>query len=482
MKPIKLLNRQSPMLLAPTEEQLINHITDQIQKQVHPELYKVTWQELKDLRDNNQLISGCNYRITDYDFASSDANITSAHHQFDIVVTALSNNTLSEIASAMMHEDIYDTTSGDNDNYFQNSNLNAWKLWYCLDNDTSRFSWADNSIDYGDIATIITNGGSNICRRKPSEDIAEIYAWEIEGSNTCRYTASETPNVGDDILGEDGNPYKGLIVEQYIPGREGPSRLATIECVIDEVSIVATRYEEGDAQNKKAWIYNEDGTDYLIFTILETPNIGDTIYEVRIEPHGGVMGPTMVAMDYVVDNFTPPIVVYKGKGVIYRMIDERMNDVPWDFKNALFDIFKYTFTAIESEVIYDLSMYDECNQNIVKVNYPIQLYEDYLHDDREYIIYGLLTDTKYFRSSGLDYTSGRYLYYAWASNSNTVTVYTRGTPSIGSTVYDSSANSTGFTVTEIGQGGDDVKPFNSNIMLYRLSLATSKSNYVYSSR
>ena len=27
-------------------------------------------------------------------------------------------------------------------NYFQNSNLSAWKVWYCLDNDKSRFAWA----------------------------------------------------------------------------------------------------------------------------------------------------------------------------------------------------------------------------------------------------------------------------------------------------------------------------------------------------
>ena len=30
-----------------------------------------------------------------------------------------------------------------NYNYFANSNLSAWKLWYSLDNDTERFTWAD---------------------------------------------------------------------------------------------------------------------------------------------------------------------------------------------------------------------------------------------------------------------------------------------------------------------------------------------------
>lgn len=31
-------------------------------------------------------------------------------------------------------------------NYFQNSNLSAWKVWYCLDNDTARFAWAEKDI------------------------------------------------------------------------------------------------------------------------------------------------------------------------------------------------------------------------------------------------------------------------------------------------------------------------------------------------
>ena len=31
------------------------------------------------------------------------------------------------------------------DTYFANSDLSAWRLWYCLDNDTTRFAWADET-------------------------------------------------------------------------------------------------------------------------------------------------------------------------------------------------------------------------------------------------------------------------------------------------------------------------------------------------
>ena len=31
----------------------------------------------------------------------------------------------------------------DTSNYFAKANLSAWKVWYCLDNDATRFAWAD---------------------------------------------------------------------------------------------------------------------------------------------------------------------------------------------------------------------------------------------------------------------------------------------------------------------------------------------------
>ncbi len=45
---------------------------------------------------------------------------------------------MNEEASAIQH---------DGDTYFANSKLEAWKLNYCLDNDTDRFTWAANSED-----------------------------------------------------------------------------------------------------------------------------------------------------------------------------------------------------------------------------------------------------------------------------------------------------------------------------------------------
>jgi len=99
-------------------------------------LINITYSSLKSLRDNSQLKKGKWYRITDYVTTTGQANTRSAGHQFDIVVFATASNELSEIAKAIIH-------SGDT--YFSKAHLNAWKIKYCLDNDTTRFNWATSS-------------------------------------------------------------------------------------------------------------------------------------------------------------------------------------------------------------------------------------------------------------------------------------------------------------------------------------------------
>ena len=95
----------------------------------------ITYSDLKELRDNNKLIPGQKYQITDYVTTTVQDNTISAGHQFDIIVEALTENVLSEDAKAVIG----------NDEYFDESNLEAWELKYCLDNDSERFAWADTT-------------------------------------------------------------------------------------------------------------------------------------------------------------------------------------------------------------------------------------------------------------------------------------------------------------------------------------------------
>lgn len=97
----------------------------------------ISYSELAELKNKSKLIPGRQYRITDYVTMTKSSTIfRSVGHQFDIIVTALSSNKLDEEAKAIKHEE---------DVYFANTKFDAWKIWYCLDNDTSRFSWLNSS-------------------------------------------------------------------------------------------------------------------------------------------------------------------------------------------------------------------------------------------------------------------------------------------------------------------------------------------------
>lgn len=98
------------------------------------------------MRDEGKLNAGSYYRITDYVTTTTQAYTKSAGHPFDVIVLALSENTLSEEAHAILHE---------GDTYFADSDLSAWQLMYCLDNDKTRFYWADEANGKGVIYRMI---------------------------------------------------------------------------------------------------------------------------------------------------------------------------------------------------------------------------------------------------------------------------------------------------------------------------------------
>ena len=96
---------------------------------------EITYSALVALRNGGNLVPGKWYRITDYRCSTLQANTMAATNAFDILVRADDASHLNENAFAMHHT---------GDTYFQNCNLEAWQLKYCLDNDTDRFAWADD--------------------------------------------------------------------------------------------------------------------------------------------------------------------------------------------------------------------------------------------------------------------------------------------------------------------------------------------------
>lgn len=190
-------------------------------------MLSVNYLELKNLRDNGKLIPGQQYRITDYTTTTIQENTVSAGHQFDIIVTANSNNTLSEIARACLHE---------GDTYFSgnNANLSAWQIWYCLDNDTDRFEWADDTNGNGVIYRMIDEWGNdcpydfkNIKFTKPI--ISETDTPDSKLYYTfCNYTVNGSIIKDASIYINNYNVYNNVIKPYYVNGKQSLNRILFI--------------------------------------------------------------------------------------------------------------------------------------------------------------------------------------------------------------------------------------------------------------
>ena len=110
-------------------------------------IVNITYNKLKELRDNSKLKPSQYYRITDFvTTVANDLEAQSAGHPFDIIVMASKENKLQEECYAIQHE---------GDTYFDNCNLAAWKIWYCLDNDNTKYAWADTTEGKGVIYRMI---------------------------------------------------------------------------------------------------------------------------------------------------------------------------------------------------------------------------------------------------------------------------------------------------------------------------------------
>ena len=111
-----------------------------------------TWQELKTLKDTSTLVPGQLYRLTDFNTTVNTGTVddqgpyweiaAAANHQFDLLLTATSNKSLSENVTVLNHED-------SNEDYFKDAELSAWTVKYCLENNTNRFDWAVDDDNVG---------------------------------------------------------------------------------------------------------------------------------------------------------------------------------------------------------------------------------------------------------------------------------------------------------------------------------------------
>ena len=142
----------------------------------------ITWSDLKAKRDAGELTPGMQYRITDYQCTTTTEGTKSAGHAFDIIATADDESTLNEVARAIKH---------DGDTYFANNDLNAWQIWYCLDNDNTRFGWADSTNGKGVIYRMIDEFNNGV-----PYDFKNIQFYRQWNSNTSLWSTVSYNNTG----------------------------------------------------------------------------------------------------------------------------------------------------------------------------------------------------------------------------------------------------------------------------------------------
>lgn len=150
-----------------------------------PLLFQGSWNHIRLTRNGGNLIPGAWYRITDYvatvtsNYVSTcnpDVYAQSANHPFDILVLATSTSSFSEEARAVPH---------DGDTYFVSDSsekfvdMNAWKIWYCLDNDTERFDWADSQNGKGVIYRMIDEFNNDCPYDFKGIVLKKSYTWVI---------------------------------------------------------------------------------------------------------------------------------------------------------------------------------------------------------------------------------------------------------------------------------------------------------------
>ena len=169
-------------------------------------LVEVTYSSLVSLRNSSQLVPGQFYRITDYVTTTSQEGTDTAGHRFDIILLALSPSKLSEQVWLDYNAE---------DDYFKSNSvkLNAYKVWYCVDNHTSRWAWADKTNGKGVIYRMIDDRGNDCPYDFKNilfyDDSSKQFVYTFNclsgesGDNNIYDASVFTKNVRNNVIGEN---------------------------------------------------------------------------------------------------------------------------------------------------------------------------------------------------------------------------------------------------------------------------------------
>ena len=134
--------------LVEKNEEIDSNFAELNEKIDSSKLILTTWSNLNSLKNENKLIPGTKYRITDYVATSITENTTcKTSCKFDIIVSAISENELDEVATTISKD---------------GANEEIYKIWYSLTNDSERFAWADTTNGKGVIYRMIDKYNNDV--------------------------------------------------------------------------------------------------------------------------------------------------------------------------------------------------------------------------------------------------------------------------------------------------------------------------------
>ena len=332
-------------------------------------LIEVTYSELVSLRDNSQLIPGRLYRIVDYSTIITHLSYTTAGHDFDLILEALSTNELSHDARAIRRE--YEDAQSFGvaidylgDYYFV---FDGWKSWEYnnlpeglkeIVNETASIKRQlfKKTLKAGELKIKVTTR----CHRSISKQTSNTYSIPLVGIDLCNPSINEDDQTTwkDHVVSYDYHRYVSSISGSVEDSNNRPEHNSTYEyvlnvptdgtyvicIVIDDTSDILTN--SNNPLRSELGVYGE------VFEILDNNYFDDSSLE-------------LWKIKYSLDNDITKFnwAGYNSKGVIYYMKDEKDNECPYDFKNILFNEL-YTFSYIIGGKVYDGSVkYNYCYGN-----------------------------------------------------------------------------------------------------------------------
>ena len=272
------------------EEELMNYTN----------MESITYRELCIKANGNELIPGRYYRITDYETLTNTMD-NCAGHQFDVIVLALTTNSLSENAHAAKHAD---------DTYFDDCDLSSWQLKYSLENDIEKFDWA--ATDRGSSLRLYGAGAYDEALPAGTAHLDSVDWYEYIG-----------------IIDYNGQTYYAWRKYEY----SGNSTSISPYVILTE-----TLYKPGDL--------NRGTNDISDGTVRPFNGVSaDVEYTVTIDYDVSVVYNGLRKSDeYICECVYAKASsnesyagINTGKGVIYYMKDEWGNECPYDFKNIMFN-------------------------------------------------------------------------------------------------------------------------------------------------